>query len=141
MLLRAVDKQRDRCDERRVKTFGRGIGKGGIEVESVKMVEPRWSQNVRDGHGAPPPLLCLRQEPFCVDVEEQDEEDHTEQRNYGNKHDIAVIGEYPTDDMGQWVRWIGGSLWRVRRAEHFEGAENGGSLCMCAYMKDFVAER
>lgn len=80
VLLRLVHEQRDGGDDGGVETFGGRAREGGdVEREGGEAVEPGRAEHPRDGHGAPPPpVVGVCQEPLCVDVEEQDEEDDEE---------------------------------------------------------------
>lgn len=56
------------------------------------MLEPVRAENPGDGHGAAAaPVVSLGQEPFCVDMEEEDEENDEKKRDQGSKQDIAVV--------------------------------------------------
>ena len=41
------------------------------------------------------------EEPFGVEVEEEDEEDDEEEGDDGSEHDVGVVGEDGVDDLGE----------------------------------------
>lgn len=83
LVIRHINEKRDCGNHRGIEAFGESWASRGSVVKwyGMKVVQPRLAEHLRDRDRAASLVTSLGEEPFGIDVEEEDEDGDKQQRD------------------------------------------------------------